>query len=183
MRKTWGAAIAVLMLLSGLLLPGVAAAHGVGASTEVSLAQSIGGTELTVIARRTPQVPGPLRVDVIAHRPVRQLDLRLALDGQRRTLVITEPGMRSTTLRVAAPGRHELVLQAGAERAVLPLRVLTPHIARWELVAYGGFALAGLALAGALIAGVSLLGGTVPAGPDPDGGFTVTAALPVREPA
>ncbi|MDQ3154371.1 MAG: hypothetical protein M3R63_22510 [Actinomycetota bacterium] len=121
-------------------------------TADVSLAQTIGGTELTVIIRRTPQVPGPLRVDVLAHRLVRALDLQVSLGGEQRNLDVDTPGMHSAVLHVDAPGPHELVLRAGGERALLPFRVLTPRTALWELVAYSGFAVCGLAPAGALLA-------------------------------
>lgn len=146
------AALAVLVAFCGVLLPASATAHGVSDTADVSLAQSFAGNELTVIIRRTATVPGPLRLDVIAHRPVHAVDLQVSLRGEHRVLPLRRPGMHATTMHVAAPGPHELLLQVGEQRALVPFRVLTPRTARWELVVYGGFAVAGLALAGALVA-------------------------------
>lgn len=124
--------VLVLVLLGGAALPASAAAHGMSDTADVSLAQTFAGNELTVILRRTPAVPGPLRLDVIAHRPVHAVDLQLRLGGERRVLMLRGPGVHSTTLQVTAPGPHELVLQAGEHRALLPFRVLTPRTAHWS---------------------------------------------------
>lgn len=165
----------LVLLLSGLLLPGVAAGHGVSDTADVSLAQTLGGTELTVIIRRIRQVPGPLQVDVLAHQPVRPLDLRVSLGDEQRGLEVRTAGMHSVLLHADAPGPHELVLHAGAERALLPFRVLTPRTSSWELVAYGGFAVAGIALAGALVIAARTRRGAVVLGAV--SGLALTAAL------
>lgn len=163
-----GSAVAVLvLLLSGLLLPGVAVGHGVSDTADVSLAQSLGGNELTVIIRRVPQVPGPLQVDVLAHWPVQPLDLRVSLGDEQRSLDVRAAGTHSVTLHVDAPGLHELALQADEEQALLPFRVLTPRTARWELVTYGDFTVAGLALAGALVTAARARPGNTAAGVRP----------------
>ncbi|MGH8880631.1 MAG: hypothetical protein ACRD0P_25290, partial [Stackebrandtia sp.] len=117
-----------------------ASAHGVSATADVQLAQTIGGVELTVVIRRTPQVAGPLYVDLIAHGPVPELSVDLAVGaggGPRKSTDTVEleagrPGTYASTLQVKRTGPHLLELRAGGEKSVLPFRVLTPKAATWE---------------------------------------------------
>ncbi|MEU0400023.1 hypothetical protein ABZ318_07205 [Streptomyces sp. NPDC006197] len=144
-----------------------AAAHGISDTADVEFAQSFEGNELTFVVRRAPEVPGPLRVDVIAHQPVRAVPLRItarplegsaatgpAPDGVTVRLEKGRPGTYSTALRVDRTGRWELAVQAGEERAVLPFRVMTPRAAAWELTLYPALAVAGVLIVGTLLAAV-----------------------------
>jgi hypothetical protein len=149
----------VAVLVVAALLVGVtpAAAHGANDVADVQLAQTIAGVELTLVIRQAMQVPGPLQVDVVAHHPVPDLELTLAVDAVPG--IVTVPlssgraGIHPALLRVEATGQHELELRAGGEVSVLPFRVLLPRGARWERLVYGGFAAAAVLLIGALLAG------------------------------
>ncbi len=136
-------------------------AHGVSDTVDLALAQTFGGNELTVVIRRTPKVPGPMYVDVIAHRPVKPTTLSLSVGAtsDRVRLVANRPGSYRAELAVAQSGEHELTLADGARRAVIPFRVLVPRLTIWEPVAYGGIAATGLLLAGALGTAVLWRGG------------------------
>ncbi|MET8855500.1 hypothetical protein [Streptomyces sp. NPDC004579] len=144
-----------------------AAAHGISDTADVEFAQSFEGNELTFVVRRAPEVPGPLRVDVIAHQPVRAVALRIGarpLDGNTSAAPARDEatarleqgcsGTYSTVLRVDRTGRWELTVQAGEERAVLPFRVMTPRAAAWELTLYPALAVAGMLIVGTLLAAV-----------------------------
>lgn len=152
--------VAALALAGMLMWPPAASAHGTSATDDVRLAQTIAGAELTVVIRRTETVPGPLRIDLIAHHPVRALPVSVrvgsAESGPVRTVQL-EPGRAGgypVVFDVAEAGPHELELRAGGELSVLPFRVLVPRAASWERLVYGGFALAALLLGGALVAAV-----------------------------
>ncbi|WP_203856902.1 hypothetical protein [Plantactinospora mayteni] len=150
------------VLVFGLVVvlgwPAPAAAHGGADTDDVRLAQTIGSVELTVVIRYARQVPGPLYVDVIAHQPVRDLAVGLAVGpgtGQRAStgtvhLVQARAGTYPSTLRVTQTGAHELELRAGAERSILPFRVLRPRVAPWVLAGHVAFGVAALLLVGAL---------------------------------
>lgn len=155
------------VLLTFLVVCGVAGivadartahAHGVSDTADLHLAQSFAGNELTVVVRRTPEVPGPLYVDVIAHRPVVATTLALsvgATNGVETTrdsvrLVANKPGSYRAELAVSQAGEHVLTLVDGTRRATIPFRVLVPRLTVWEPLAYGGLAATGLLLAGAL---------------------------------
>ncbi|GAA0599296.1 hypothetical protein GCM10009534_37200 [Kribbella sandramycini] len=147
------------MLAFLLLLPAApAAAHGVSPTADLQLAQSFAGNELTVVIRRTPAVPGPLHVDVIAHDPVRPVTLQVSvreLEAQSSGVVrIDRLGMHSLRLGVTAAGAHELTLRVDDEVAVIPFRVLVPGPAGWEYFVYGGFAAAGLFTLGGIACAV-----------------------------
>lgn len=149
------AAAAVLALI--WLPAGSAEAHGVSPTADVQIAQTFAGNDLTVVLRRTPEVPGPLHIELIAHDPVHTTTLRLALStGPRTTVELVAPGPHRATLEVTSTGPHELELIAGDERAVIPFRVLSDNLAGWEVVTYGGFTLAGLLILGSL--GTAVLG-------------------------
>ncbi|MGW3915521.1 hypothetical protein ACWEBX_28955 [Streptomyces sp. NPDC005070] len=144
-----------------------AAAHGISDTADVEFAQSFEGNELTFVVRRAPEVPGPLRVDVIAHQPVRAVALRIGarpLEGNTSAAPTPDettarleqgrPGTYPTVLRVDRTGRWELTVQAGEERAVLPFRVMTPRAAAWELTLYPALGIAGALIVGTLLAAV-----------------------------
>lgn len=146
--------VAVLVAASVLAWPRSASAHGVGDTTEVRLAQTIAGTELTVVIRQVVRVPGPLRIDVVAYHPVRDLTIAVRV-GQESDTVRLLPGRAGShplVLGVDEVGPHELRLHAGGELSVLPFRVLVPRAAPWERLVHGGFAGAAALLLGALLA-------------------------------
>lgn len=159
------------LLLLGFV-PAPAAAHGVvDASADLHVAQTLAGNELTVVLRRVTHVPGPLRINIVAHDPVRPGDIRLTatpVEGLDRPApsvamisLTPRPGMYTAILTVDRPGAWELRLDAPGDAAVLPFRVLVPQQASWEWAAYGGFALTGLFLAGALLTAVLAAGSRV----------------------
>ncbi|MEU5956286.1 hypothetical protein [Streptomyces sp. NPDC047525] len=163
-RSLSGALLALTVVLLGA---GPAAAHGVSDTADVEFAQSFDGNELTFVVRRAPEVPGPLRVDVIAHQPVRPVTIELAarpLEGgapaasERNASTVRlekgRPGTYSTALRVDGTGRWELTVQVGDERSVLPFRVMTPRPAAWEATLYPALAATGVLIVGTLVAAV-----------------------------
>lgn len=138
------------MLVLALVPAAPAQAHGVSATADLQLAQTFAGNELTVVIRRTPEVPGPLQVDVIAHDPVGARSLKLgARSVEQNTsstgqIALADAGIQSAHLRVTAAGMHELTLESGSEQALIPFRVLVPKPAGWEYFIYGAFGVAGL---------------------------------------
>ncbi|GAA1715734.1 hypothetical protein GCM10009745_75170 [Kribbella yunnanensis] len=126
--------------------PVSAAAHGVGPTADLQVAQTFAGNDLTIVLRRTSEVPGPLQVEVFAHSPVRKTTLTLTIAGQPDDAVVrlVSPGVQAAVLRVEGPGEHMLELRAGDQRATIPFRVLVDRLATWEIITYGGFAAAGL---------------------------------------
>jgi YtkA-like protein len=151
--------LASLCLLLGAATP--ALAHGLSGEADLALAQTIAGNELTVVVRRTDQVPGPVRVDVITHRPVRatvvRLGLRAAAGGEGSTAAITlvagRAGTYAATLRAERTGPHLLELRAGGETSRLPFQLLVPRASGSELLGYGAFGAASVLLIGALTSG------------------------------
>ncbi|WP_433260583.1 hypothetical protein ACQPZF_24510 [Actinosynnema sp. CS-041913] len=138
-----------------ILVARPASAHVVSAGADLRLAQTIAGAEVTVVIRGTPEVPGPLYVDLVAHQPVPDLVIGLAVGGSAGTvrLLRGRPGTYPAVLQVRDTGPHELHLKAAAEFSVLPFRVQTPRPATWEMVVYGGFGATGLLLAAGIVAG------------------------------
>ncbi len=138
------------MLVLALVPAAQAQAHGVSATADLQLAQTFAGNELTVVIRRTPEVPGPLLVDVIAHAPVRARSLELGVRSvelgalSAGEIALSDAGIQSAQLRVTAAGIHELTLRTGSEQALIPFRVLVPKPAGWEFFIYGAFGVAGL---------------------------------------
>ncbi|WP_145810990.1 hypothetical protein [Kribbella amoyensis] len=159
-----------LALVAALVLAGAPAgpahAHGVSASADLSIALTFGGNELTVILRRTPEVPGPLQVDVVAHTPVNPLTAELAARGvdqgalSKTAIALRVPGITTARLHVEQAGPHELELRSGPERAAIPFRVLVPEPAGWEYFTYAAFSLAGVFVLGGL--GCAVLGARRP---------------------
>ncbi|GGL26618.1 hypothetical protein GCM10014719_30230 [Planomonospora parontospora subsp. antibiotica] len=151
----WIACLAAVLVL---VRPVPAEAHVVAAGADLRVAQTIAGTELTVVVKGVERVPGELRIGVVAYQPVTGLpvglELRSVADG--RTVTGTahagrEP--RYTALRVERAGPHELRLRAGGEAAVVPFRVLVERASAWEALIYGGLFTAGLLLVGGLLTG------------------------------
>lgn len=161
-RRTGFAArvVRVVCLVAVLLLAGAApaAAHNVTAGADLRFAQTIAGTELTVVIKGTTRVPGPLTIGIIAYQPVTGLpvglEVRSVEDGRKVTgtaRAARDP--RYVKLTVERTGPHELKLTAGNEVAVLPFRVLVERGASGEFLIYGGLFVAGLLLVGGLLTG------------------------------
>jgi hypothetical protein len=153
-RRTTALALVVLWAVAH---PVPAWAHGVDATADQSFAQTIAGNELTVVIRRTEAVPGPLNVDVIAHRPVRGqlLSLRVGSTSDRIALEADRPGLYPAVLQVHRTGPHELSLRSGGEISALPFEVPPSSVPLPDLLVYGSFGAAGVLLIGALVAGAS----------------------------
>ncbi|WP_306210057.1 hypothetical protein [Actinoplanes sp. RD1] len=155
----------VVALLAVLLLPGPASADSGPAGADVSVAQSLGDRELTVVLRRVTSVPGPLQVDVVSHAggPAGQLTLGVApQDGPdpgvpagRATLTLSmRPGPAAVTLPIDRAGPWELSLADGTHTARIPFVVHAVTPSPPERYVYGGFVAAGVCLAVALVTGV-----------------------------
>lgn len=167
------ARLGLFSLASLCLVLGTAAvpawAHGLSAEADLALAQTIAGNELTVVIRRTEQVPGPVRVDVIAHRPVHATVVRLGLrasaggdgSGAAIALVAGQAGTYAATLHAERTGPHLLELRAGDETSRLPFQLLVTRAAAPDVLSYGGFGVASVLLIGALTIGA--LGRRLPA--------------------
>jgi hypothetical protein len=151
-----GRILAVTGLITLLLVAFTpqAAAHGVSDTADFHLAQSFAGNELTLVVRRTQDVPGPLNIDFIAHDPVRpaDVDVHLTGTGQRARVSLDRRGTHAVELAVDRSGPWELVLTApDGERARIPFRVMVSRLSAWEPVAYGGLGATGLFIGAALI--------------------------------
>lgn len=77
-------ALAVSVLMVTVAAP--ASAHVAQAGADLRLAQTIEGTELTVVIRRVAEVPGPLQVDLVVYQPVHDLAIDLAVDESTGTV-------------------------------------------------------------------------------------------------
>ncbi|MGW5160564.1 hypothetical protein ACWEPN_34280 [Nonomuraea wenchangensis] len=178
------------LLLTVLLSMGAspAAAHNVSAGADLRIAQTIAGTELTVVVKGTTRVPGPLRIGIIAYQPVTglpvALEVRSAEDGRTVTgeaLASADP--RYAELRVERTGPHVLTLRAGGESAVVPFRVLVERGPGAELLIYGGFFVAGVLLVGGLLTGaLARPGPAMAVAAGAAAGVTVAAMAIVFEP-
>ncbi|MDR7274731.1 hypothetical protein [Catenuloplanes atrovinosus] len=154
--------VAVAVLAASLLGPAVPArADGAMSGADVTVAQSLGARELTVVLRRVAGVPGPLHVDVITHAGSPAGTLRLtavpAGEGVPSGADLTlrpDPGPHAATLGVDRPGPWELTIGDGERTARIPFVVHAPTLSPAERYVYGGFVAAGLCLAIAL--GVAL---------------------------
>lgn len=156
-------ASALLFLLLLMALPPTAPASGdaVGAGADARFAQSIAGTELTVVVRSVSRLPAALPVEITAYRPVPDLPVHLTIRSQETgessqatvRLRSGRPGTYRTRLAVDRAGPHELELRAGGERSVLPLRVLVAGSSPMEFAIHGGIYLAGALLLGGLLTG------------------------------
>ncbi|NUS06986.1 MAG: hypothetical protein HOV97_31005, partial [Nonomuraea sp.] len=147
--------LAVVLLMAGAA---PAAAHNVTAGADLRFAQTIAGTELTVVIKGTTRVPGPLTIGVIAYQPVTGLpvglEVRSVEDGHKATATArAAPDPRYVELAVERTGPHELRLTAGNEVAVLPFRVLVERGSSGEFLIYGGLFAAALLLVGGLLTG------------------------------
>ncbi|MEV4110281.1 hypothetical protein [Nonomuraea sp. NPDC049695] len=141
----------VALLLVALAPP--AAAHVVKAGADLRIAQTIAGSELTLVIKATTRVPGPLRVEVIGFPTAPELSLRLRSVADGRVVQGTVAPGRPAQLGVEETGPHELTVGAGGESAVIPFRVLVDRGSGWEFLIYGGLFVAGLLLVGGLLTG------------------------------
>ncbi|MFE3453004.1 hypothetical protein ACFXJ8_29180 [Nonomuraea sp. NPDC059194] len=142
----------VVVLLVILAAP--ASAHTVMAGSDMRFAQSIGGSELTVVIKATKRVPGTLAISAERYDgpgvPL-ALELRSAEDGSTVRGDLSVGG--TARLRVTRAGPYELTLRAGDEISVVPFRVLVARGAAWELLIYGGLFVAAVLLVGGLLTG------------------------------
>lgn len=140
-----------------LVVASPASAHVVSAEADVQLAQTIAGTELTVVIRRTQEVPGPLYIDLIAYEPVRDLTIDLAVGGSSGTVRLRRDrsGTYPVVLDVRNTGLHELELKAAGEVSALPFQVRVAQPPTWEVVVYSGFGTTGLMFAAAIVVGAT----------------------------
>ncbi|WP_238815871.1 hypothetical protein [Nocardia brasiliensis] len=159
----------LLLLSSGAA---TAFADAAAAGADLSIAQSLGDRELTVILRRVTSVPGPLRVDVVTHTGTAAGELELAavptgalaadatlpapgLPTVRTSLALgATPGMYSATLDMDRPGPWELTLGDGARVARIPFVVPAQVTAPPERLVYRGFLVAGVLLPVAVLIAV-----------------------------
>ncbi|MEU4514979.1 hypothetical protein AB0G05_36230 [Nonomuraea wenchangensis] len=182
--------LAFAALLAVLLSTGAspAAAHNVSAGADLRIAQTIAGTELTVVVKGTTRVPGPLRIGIIAYQPVTglpvALEVRSAEDGRTVTgEAVASADPRYAELRVERTGPHVLTLRAGGESAVVPFRVLVERGSGAELLIYGGFFVAGVLLVGGLLTGaLARPGPAMAVAAGAAAGVTVAAMAVVFEP-
>ncbi|MEC3918321.1 hypothetical protein [Nocardia sp. CDC160] len=144
--------------LLGLLVMAApnARADGAVSGGDLTVAQSLGARELTVIVRRSE--PGPLRVDVVTHAGTAAGTLTLTAtpvdQGGENSSGTVElgptPGPYSATLRVDHAGPWELSVSDGERTARIPFLVAARVVTPWERAAYGGFSVAGVLLLVAL---------------------------------
>jgi hypothetical protein len=146
----------MLVVASLLIVPAApAAADSASSGGDVTVAQTLGDRDLTLILRRVTSVPGPLRVEAITHAgstPDGSLTLTLtpASGGtpvSRATLALgTDPGGYGTTMRVDRAGPWELAVGDGVRTARVPFVVLRQSVSPAERAIYGGFLAAGVLL-------------------------------------
>ncbi|WP_245745886.1 hypothetical protein [Nocardia altamirensis] len=151
-----------LLLLSAGAAP--AFADSAAAGGDLSVAQSLGDRELTVVLRRVTSVPGPLRVDVVTHTGTAAGRLTVAAtptgvtDGNSSlpapgvstaesfVELGAAPGMYSATLDMDRPGPWELAIGDGTRVARIPFVVPAQVISPPERLVYVGFLVAGVLL-------------------------------------
>jgi hypothetical protein len=182
--------IRVFLLVAAFLVAFAtpAAAHNVSAGADLRIAQTIAGTEVTVVIKGTARVPGPLRIGVIAFQPVAglpvNLEVRSLTDGRTVAAVAhaaAEP--QYAQLHVEETGPHQLTLRAGGEVSVVPFRVLVERASVGEFLIYGGLFVAGLLLVGGLLTGaLSRPGPAMLLAACSAAGVTVAAMVIVFEP-
>jgi len=165
-RLAFVAAVGALFMMAGIM-PVVADTPSSGA--DVSVAQTLGDRELTVVLRRVTSVPGPLHVDVVTHTgsPGGQLTLAVTPTGTttgsstlpapgtptaRGTVGLgPAPGMYSAILAVDRPGPWELAIGDGHLVAWIPFLVPAQATSPPDRFVYGGFLGAGVLLLVAVV--------------------------------
>ncbi|MFE9680905.1 hypothetical protein [Streptomyces sp. NPDC006285] len=127
-----------------------ATAHAPAPGADTVLAQTIAGMEVTLAVRRTGQVPGPLRVDLIPHTPVRAVPIEVTVRSDT-SAAVTADSVRfdrdaartyPLLLSVREKGLHWLELHADGEFSQLPFQVKPPRAAPSELWVSWAFAAA-----------------------------------------
>lgn len=131
---------------------------------DVSIAQTLGDRELTIVLRRVTAVPGPLRVDVLTHAGTAEGRLTLEATPTGTTSAASTlpapgaptaradvelgrtPGMYSATLTMDRPGPWELAIGDGTRVARIPFVVPKQVTSPPERLVYGGFLAAGVLL-------------------------------------
>lgn len=154
------AGVCALLVSVGM---GSAFADAPASGADVSVAQSLGDRELTVVLRRVTSVPGPLRVDVVTHAGTAAGRLTLAVTPTGATTRSTlpapgaptaeavvdlgdTPGMYSATVPMDRAGPWELAIGDGARVARIPFVVPAQVTSPPERLVYGGFLVAGVLL-------------------------------------
>ncbi|WP_328617161.1 hypothetical protein OHS18_13000 [Amycolatopsis sp. NBC_00355] len=121
---------------------------------DVTVAQTLGDRELTVVLRRVTSVPGPLHVDVITHAGTAPGRLTVVARSSaesgpaaRATVDLgAEPRSYSAIVDVDRAGPWELALGDGVRTARIPFVVPVQVISPPERLVYGGFLAAGVLL-------------------------------------
>jgi len=159
-----------LALLAGLCVllgsVGIAPAFADTPSSggDLTVAQTLGDRELTIVLRRVTGVPGPLRTDVITHTGSAAGHLALevtptgtstrssslpapgAPTARAGVELGTTPGTYSATVAVDRPGPWELAISDGQRVARIPFVVPIQAASPPERAVYGGFLTAGVLL-------------------------------------
>ncbi|MCM6775993.1 hypothetical protein NDR87_20140 [Nocardia sp. CDC159] len=152
-----------LLLLAALFVAGmpVAQADSPSFGGDVSVAQTLGDRELTVILRRITSIPGPLRVDIVTHAGTPPGRLRVAAvpfgsardrpapgapTSRGEVELGAAAGMYSTDLEVDRAGPWELTVDDGMRVARIPFAVPAQVVSPPERLVYGGFLIAGVLL-------------------------------------
>jgi len=133
--------VTVLMAAAAVAGGVPATAHAPAPGADTALAQTIAGMEVTLVVRRTGQVPGPLRVDLIPHTPVRAVPIEVTVRSGTSAAVAAgsvrfdrdEARTYPLFLSVREKGLHWLELRADGEFSQLPFRVKLPRAAPSEL--------------------------------------------------
>ncbi|KAA0082063.1 hypothetical protein CIW52_18380 [Mycolicibacterium sp. P9-64] len=142
--------MALILLVSAPF--SLARADGVASDTDVHVAQTLGGRELTVTIRRVGPVLGPLHVDVTTHAGDTPGTLRLtataadAATSKGDVVLGATPGIYSTTLDVDRAGPWELLLDDGTTVARIPFLVPAQVTPPWKKASDYGFFAAGALL-------------------------------------
>lgn len=139
-----------------LLLTASPSAHADSPSSggDVTVAQTLGDRELTIVLRRVTSVPGPLHLDVITHAGTAPGRLTVAArssneSGPTTTATVelgAEPRSYGAIVDVDRPGPWELALGDGTRTARIPFVVPVQVISPPERLVYGGFLAAGVLL-------------------------------------
>ncbi|WP_087079475.1 hypothetical protein [Mycobacterium dioxanotrophicus] len=148
---TWALTVGMLMVMTLLLGSPTVHADGGGSDTDVHIAQSLGGRELTVVIRRVGPVLGPLQVDVVTHAGDAPGTLQLMATtagtaGSSGHVQLGAPGIYTTTLDVDRPGPWELLVDDGHTVARIPFLVPAQITPPWKKASDYGFFAAGVLL-------------------------------------
>lgn len=149
-RLTSSLLVALILLVCAPL--SLARADGMASDSDVHVAQTLGGRELTVTIRRVGPVLGPLHVDVTTHRGDAPGTLRLsataagAATSSGDVVLGATPGIYSTTLDVDRAGPWELLVDDGTTVARIPFLVPAQVTPPWKKASDYGFFAAGALL-------------------------------------